>query len=77
MSVLATTEDQLKGLMRLYEKEDFDFWGSPSINETTNVLVTSEQRTKFNKFLDRFSLRGQVVIDDVYRYEKNSLSPYN
>lgn len=71
MSVLATTEDQLKALMRLYEKEAFDFWGSPSLNETTNVLVTSEQRTKFNKFLDRFNLKGQVVIDDVYRYEKN------
>lgn len=69
MSVVAETEDQLKALVRLYEKEDFDFWGSPSINESTNVLVTTEQRIKFTRFLNRFHLKGQVVIDDVYRYE--------
>lgn len=67
MGVLAQTEDQFRGLIRLYEKEGFDFWGSPSINETTNVLVTTDQRKRFNSFLDKFGLKGQVVIDDVYR----------
>lgn len=67
MSVVAETEDQLKALVRLYEKEDFDFWGSPAINESTNVLVTPEQRIKFTTFLNQYHLKGQVVIDDVYR----------
>ncbi|CAL8112781.1 unnamed protein product [Orchesella dallaii] len=67
MSVMVETEDQLKALLRLYEKDDFDFWGSPSMNDSANVLVTPDQRGKFNKFLDSFRLKGHVVIDDVYR----------
>ncbi|ODM98456.1 Carboxypeptidase B [Orchesella cincta] len=71
MSVMVETEDQLKALMRLYDKEDFDFWGSPSMNESTNVLVTPDQRMKFTKYLDSFRLKGQVVIDDIYRVVRN------
>lgn len=68
MGVIAETQEQLKALVRLYEREDYDFWISPSLNESTNILITPEQRTKFQRFLNKFNLKGQVVMDDVYRY---------
>uniref|UniRef100_A0A0N4Z0I3 ShKT domain-containing protein n=1 Tax=Parastrongyloides trichosuri TaxID=131310 RepID=A0A0N4Z0I3_PARTI len=57
---------QLVGLNKIYEKENFDFWKSPTqINAPIDVFLTPETKIHFMHLISKLGLDYKVLVSDV------------
>lgn len=61
------TEEKLKFLNELYEKNDrLDFWKPPTqVNEAVSVVSPPELKAEFEHALDKRSIRSEITLKNI------------
>lgn len=60
--------------MKLWEhRHQADFWSSPGINKTNNVLVDPSLQSKFEEFLSFGNFNYEILIENVGKLVESSI----